>query len=489
MTIFTIWNNYQSRKKNILEKINQYVSTEAQEQEIHKIEEGIFSMLLALGSVFLKEALAEKGTGKKEKTVKNKYEKEVPFYRIKETFYQSIFGKISIFKAYFWEYGKNGICPLNKELNLPENNRSYLLDKLVQAVVADQAYHKAISNIKDFLGVTISKKAQEEVSRKISKDTDKYYEKKANLLEEEGVVIIASADCKGVAMVPKERPNMPKETTIRRGKKKKKKGLRKDSVVTTDYSMNLHPRTAKDVIETLMSVNAEKNSTNKKKRSKEKPKNKRVVATMNGKEEAFRNLANRIKARDPTEQVPIFLLIDGERALEKGLLEEFVKKRKWKKRIKGVCLDIIHAAEYLWEAGSSLHGEKNPKRALWVKLKLLDILNNKIGYVIGSLRKTLKKKKSLTTSKRKILEKVIRYFENHKHMMQYKNYLEEGFPIATGVIEGACGSLVKNRMDCAGMKWTKEGANAVLGLRGIKQNGYWEDYWEHFIQEEKKRLY
>jgi hypothetical protein len=476
-------------KKNILNKLDQYVSNEAQEQEIHKMEEGIFSMLLALGAVFLKEALAKKGTGKTEKIVQNKDKKEVPFYRIKEMFYQSIFGKISIFKAYFWEYGKNGICPLNQELNLPENNRSYLLDKWIQAGITDQAYHKAIANITELLRITVSKKAEEEMSRKASKNTMKYYKEEATLLEKEGATIIVSADCKGVAMISKERPDKPKEVVVRRGKGSKKKGLRKDAVVTTDYSINPDPRTPEDVIESLMNVNSDKKPiNNKKKKNKERPKNKIVVATMNGKEQAFQDLADRIKARDPTEQIPLFLLIDGERALETGLVKE-LKQRKWKKRIKGICLDIIHAVEYLWEAGTVLYGEKNPKRTTWVRKKLLEILNDKVGYVIGSLRQHVNKRKSLSPSKTKILEKVIRYFDNHKHMMCYKKYLEEGLPIATGVIEGACGSLVKNRMDCAGMKWTKEGANAVLGLRGIKQNGYWESYWEYFIQEEKKRLY
>lgn len=474
-------------KKNILEKINQYVSIEAQGQEIHKIEEGIFFRLLALGAIFLKEAIAQKGTGKTKEIVKNKDKEIVPFHKISKILYKSIFGSITIFRAYYWEYRKKGIAPLNEQLNLPENNRSYLLDKWVQAGVADQAYHKAIANIKDLFKIPISKQAQEEVTRKISKDTTVYYKKKTNLSEEEGSVIIVSTDCKGVAMVPKERPEKPKEN-VRRGKGSKKKGLRKDAVVTTDYSINPSPRTAEDVIETLMVVNGEKKNIKKKKAHKEGPKNKRVVATMNGKEQAFQDLADRVKARDHTESIPLFLLIDGEKALETGLLKEF-KKRKWKKRIKGVCLDIIHAVEYLWEAGTVLYGEKNPKRTVWVRKKLVEILDNKIGYVIGTLRQHINKRKSLSNSKTKILKKVIRYFENHKHMMCYKKYLEQGFPIATGVIEGACGSLVKNRMDCAGMKWTKEGANAVLGMRGIKQNGYWEEYWDYFIQEEKKRLY
>lgn len=475
-------------KKNILNKLTKYVSTEAQKKELHKIEEDIFSMILPLCLAFLKEALLKKGTGKRKEEVKNGDNEIVPFNKTRKIFYQSIFGKLEIFRAYYWEKGKKGVYPLDKELNLPDNNRSYLLDKWIQMGITEQAYHKAISCIDEFFKTNVSKLAEEDMTKKICQNIDQYYREEAELLEEEGAIIIASADCKGVAMVPDERPLKSKGSKIRRGKGEKKKGLRKDAVVTADYSIDPIFRTAKDVIDTLMSVNSDKTCNCKKKPNQKWAKNKRVVATMYGKEKAFKDLADRIKKRDSTELTPIFLLIDGERALEKGLIKE-LKKRKWKRRIKGVCLDIIHAVEYLWEAGSALYGEKNPKRHQWVKKKLLEILDDKIGYVIGGLRQVLNKRKDLKKSKIKILKKVIGYFDNHKHMMSYKKYLKEGLPISTGVIEGACGSLVKNRMDCSGMKWTKEGANAVLGIRSIKQNGYWENFWEYFIKKEKERLY
>ena len=88
-----------------------------------------------------------------------------------------------------------------------------------------------------------------------------------------------------------------------------------------------------------------------------------------------------------------------------------------------------------------------------------------------------------------MLHKVIRYFENHRDMMCYDLFLAAGYPIATGVIEGACGSLVKNRTDGSGMRWTKKGVQAVLDMRAIQRNHDWNDYWSFHIQEEKQRLY
>ena len=82
-----------------------------------------------------------------------------------------------------------------------------------------------------------------------------------------------------------------------------------------------------------------------------------------------------------------------------------------------------------------------------------------------------KKQDQLTPAQKKALEKTITYFDNHRHMMRYDVYLRKGYPIATGVVEATCGSLVKNRMEQSGMRWSINGAQAVLAQRAILKNG------------------
>ena len=151
-------------------------------------------------------------------------------------------------------------------------------------------------------------------------------------------------------------------------------------------------------------------------------------------------------------------------------------------------LDIIHACEYVWEAGTAIHGEKSSKRRQWVRKKLLDLLDGKVGYVIGAL-KQIKNKRKLSESKLETLDKVIRYFTNHKHMMKYDEYLAKGYPIGTGVVESARGSLVKNRMERNGMRWGMTGAQAMLDLRAVKKNTDWKNFMEIYINEQKNILY
>ena len=87
------------------------------------------------------------------------------------------------------------------------------------------------------------------------------------------------------------------------------------------------------------------------------------------------------------------------------------------------------------------------------------------------------------------LRKVMTYLENGKTHMRYDIYLKKGYPIGSGVVEGACKNLVRDRMEQCGMRWTIAGAEAVLKMRSIQINGMTTDYWRYHIAQEKQRLY
>ncbi len=219
------------------------------------------------------------------------------------------------------------------------------------------------------------------------------------------------------------------------------------------------------------------------------PINKQVHAAMDGKAPAFERLADQIYRRNVSQDKKIIVLIDGASSLESRFKEE-MQKRKWTKRVDAYILDIYHASEYLWSAGTALYGEKNPERQKWVMDKLLAILEGKIGRVIGAIKQILKKgARTLNNGQNKALKTTITYFENHKHMMRYNEYLTKGYPIGTGVVEGTCGCLVKDRTDRSGMKWSSSGVQAILNLRAVKQNGDWDKYFEYYIEMERQRLY
>jgi len=270
--------------------------------------------------------------------------------------------------------------------------------------------------------------------------------------------------------------------------------LRKDAVATADFTFNPTPRSPEEVVRILMRENiGGKNAQNPAEESEKGPeearraRNLQVAASMAGKQRAFEEPAERVKKRDPGGEKRIVVLLDGEKALEDQLLLSF-DRTGLAERIHAIVLDIMHAMEYLWDAGTALHGEKGKGRNPWVREHAHAILEGRVGRVIGGLKQILSKQE-LRSSQERVLKKVITYFENHRHMMRYEEYLAAGYPIATGLIEGTCGSLIKDRADRSGSRWSSDGVQAVLNLRAVMKNGDWDAYWDYYMGKENERLY
>ena len=116
----------------------------------------------------------------------------------------------------------------------------------------------------------------------------------------------------------------------------------------------------------------------------------------------------------------------------------------------------------------------------------MPILHGKLQGVIDELKKALT---TVSKRKQKKLHRIITYLENGKEHMRYDAYLKQGYPIGSGVVEGACRNLVKDRMEQSGMQWTIVGAEAMLGIRSVQINGMTHDYWQHHMAQERERLY
>jgi hypothetical protein len=95
----------------------------------------------------------------------------------------------------------------------------------------------------------------------------------------------------------------------------------------------------------------------------------------------------------------------------------------------------------------------------------------------------------LKGEKAKTVRETVTYFDNNKQYMKYHEYIAAGYPIGTGVVEGACRHFVKDRMELAGMRWEIEGAQAMLSLRALYLNEQWDDFIEYRIQAEQEALY
>ena len=143
------------------------------------------------------------------------------------------------------------------------------------------------------------------------------------------------------------------------------------------------------------------------------------------------------------------------------------------------CLDWYHLMEYLWDAGRRLHphGLSNLKR--WIALQKERLRNGRVQAVIDELKLALEKTAKTgpgNKSKRAQLEKTLRYIEEHRGRLRYRELRERDLDIGSGTVEGAVRNLVRLRLDGPGMRWGRQRSEYVLHLRCIFLNRQWNDF-------------
>jgi len=212
-----------------------------------------------------------------------------------------------------------------------------------------------------------------------------------------------------------------------------------------------------------------------------RPEHKRVWASLRkSKDEVFGEVAAEMAARDPAECKDRVVVTDGERALQ----------RRARQRIPGGVLvrDLLHVLEALWEAAHALYVEGSAEAMEWVRTRALRILQGHVSQVVKGMRQSATKR-HLQGAKREAVLRTAGYLYRNREYMRYDEYLQQGWPIASGAVEGACKNLVKDRLERSGMRWQVPGAEAMLKLRAVKLSGDMDEYWAFHVEREQARLY
>src|SRR4051794_35987188 len=181
-----------------------------QQQPIHQVEETLFRELLVIGRCLLQAFLDMAGTGDVGPTLTlagdapSDPDQELP--RLDQTHkrpYLSIFGEIAIERTC---YGHDRVeaAPLDARLHLPQRQYSYLLQRWLGAFVVDDAHAEAIRKLGTILGLEITVKASEDLNREQASDVEVFQDSlPVPAAEEEGPLLVVTADCKGVPLVRK----------------------------------------------------------------------------------------------------------------------------------------------------------------------------------------------------------------------------------------------------------------------------------------------
>ena len=195
------------------------------------------------------------------------------------------------------------------------------------------------------------------------------------------------------------------------------------------------------------------------------PSNKQTFGTLEGKTVAFTQLAQRVAQREQTRFTYRVALTDGSLALQQQMGEHLPDFT--------LVLDIIHATEYLWDAANARFGETSPDRLVWIRQALTWLLTNHLDDLLADLTAHADE---LRAAPQETLLHVAAYLRRNRPFIDYQRYLALGWPIGTGVVEGACRHLVKDRFEQAGMRWSKVGAQTLLDLRSVAFNDDWDDF-------------
>jgi len=401
----------------------------------------------------------------------------------------TVFGEFFLSRCVYGEGERKAIVftPVDQRLQLPESDVSYLLQEWNQLLGIDQSFGAARNIIQSILGIQQSVDTLERGSQRMA-DAARTFRAQQPPPDpkQEGELLVATEDNKGIPIVRPANVAIA-GAHLTKGQKKNKKRF---ATVGCVYSVDRNRRTPEELVATLF------RDPDRPTRTPPPSISRRYWTRLthdvihasgeceeiNGQRDVFEQLAKEVAARRKPGQ-KLLNLTEGQHSLETDRLKYLPVDSDTID-----ILDLLHVAPRLWQAAHLFHEEGSDKASKVVRHYMLRILQGKVKSVVSSLRAEGTRKKLKGTAK-KNLRLLTRFMEENQHRMKYDEYLAAGYPIATGVIEGACRHIVKDRMERTGMRWKTPGAQAVLELRTIHVNGDWDPYQQFRIEHENKRLY
>jgi hypothetical protein len=379
--------------------------------------------------------------------------------------------------------------PLDNRLQLPAGAYSYLLQDWAQGLCTESAFGQVAATLLRIFGLKVPVDSLERLNEQMAERVEAFRENRPQPAPEtEGPIMVASADGKGVVMRRQADDPAPAACRRTKGEKASQKQM---ATVATVYSVDRYVRTAEEVVAALFRDEPE--SPRPPRPPRPEPQNKQVWASLprlegdaliSGMDRVHEAMMGELIGRNRRDHQwlrPMVFLYDGQEAL-------------WEARARhlpagGVdILDLLHVTPRLWQAAHAFHPEGSAAAEAFVRARCLRVLQGGVAGVIRGLRE-MATKHGLSGSRKKAITQVCGYLEKNRERMCYDEYLAAGYPIATGVIEGACRHLVKDRMERAGMHWTPAGAQAMLDVRSVYVNGDWEAYQGYRIDCENRVLY
>jgi hypothetical protein len=388
--------------------------------------------------------------------------------------------------------GVPSLFPRDAVLNLPPCGYSWPLQQLAEMSARSGSYEQARELVLAATGVSIGKRQLEQITAGAAADAERFCQDRDRAAvpgagqQEEGDLapLALSADGKGVAMRPEARrrrtvaPGKRVRTFDKRAGTGEKKGCKRMAETGCVFDVAVPdgpPRTPEQVMRPDPGIP----------RTAPHAVNRWYACDITaGRDVTIGKIFDEGERRDPAHRRTWIALADGD-IYQIGLFQAQAAAR-------GITLvilvDFIHVLEYLWKAAWCFHRPRDPAMEDWVIAQGLDILHGRTGDVIERIGQLAADQPPPPGGEHaRIIRKTLHYLDAKQPYLDYPRALANGWPIATGVIEGACRHLVQDRMGITGARWGLEGAQAMLWLRAIDASGGHDAYWNYHIAQEHQR--
>lgn len=475
----------------IVDRLLGHVSEGVEQQTpIHEVESQTFQTLLEAGRTTLQLLIDLQGDGDVGQ------EHQLPdgkaLQRSSEPHsrsYVSIFGELRVQRYVYAqrEGQKIEFAAVDARLALPESKFSYVLQDWDQDFAIEQPFGKVKRTVEKILGLEQHVDSLERMNRDMAQHVEDFHAAQSTPPpQEEGQIFVQTADGKGV---PIRRPADTPPIHDHQHQRGPKPDRKKMATIGAVYSVDPFVRTPEEVVEALFHDPQEEEEGAKRKRPR--PCHKRMRAMLNhvddeaneidGRPAIFGWISDEMASRRVDDSRPAVCIMDGEPSLW-SMRDVFQPDAPLVD-----IVDLLHVTPRLWDAAAMFHPRGSRTAEKFVRDRVLRILQGDVQAVIRGLRRMGTQR--LSGKKRADLEKICNYFENNRERMRYNEYLAAGYPIASGVIEGACRHVVKDRMERTGMNWVVAGAQAMLDLRCIYLCDAWDEFVAYRIEKETERLY
>ncbi|MCG8348596.1 MAG: ISKra4 family transposase [Chloroflexales bacterium] len=451
------------------ERLVTYVTgAERQAQTTYTVELTLFRRLLALGLALLRLFFVTRAATCPDVPTRPDGT-AMTYHEQRRVTYVSVFGRLRFARHYVVARGQPGACPLDAVLSLPACIFADLVRDWTAHGCTDGAYRESQTVLERILGLTLRVQTLEQHVARDAVDVDAFYAHPPapDQPVAAGSILVVQADSKGTPLI------QPSSAPPARRQAGQLCTRNKEAVVTCLlYTMAPSVRSPQEVVAALL--NAERP------RPRPRPMAKEQHATLDGKNVAFTRLVQRAAHREGYPIQHRVALTDGAAALQPQMQTHFPHHT--------LILDSIYASAYLWESADALLGDQPTQQCAWMRTRLELLLTGQTERVITALE-TAAPAPERTSAQQQALVRTSAYDRRNQPYMRYQDYLAQGWPKGTGVVEGACGHLVKDRMEQAGMRWTKAGAQPILDLRAVRLNGDWDAYGQFHRQQQHQRLY